>query len=152
MRYAERKSNNNSHLFFGSKGFSILFIVFSTTSTQDINPARKTIISKFPSQFRMFGRTFLIWNYIDWVCERREHRENNLILKLFNIMYIQLQCRGIMFGNKVRYTIAVGFFFISLWSSYIHSMKPFRKGFSIILGLNFLCPNFYELFFIFHVV
>lgn len=37
------------------------------------------------------------------------------------------------------------FFYIPL--KLLYSMKPFRKGFSIILGLNFLCPNFYGFFY-----
>lgn len=91
------------------------------------------------------------WNSFDLKLYRllseQSQREYNLILKLFNI----LQCRGIMFGNKVRYTIAVGFFYIPM--KLLYSMKPFRKGFFFhYIGVKLFMSKFLWVFFIFHVV
>lgn len=64
----------------------------------------KTMISKFPSQSWMSVVHF--WFEIISIGWRTCNNKNKSYTKLSNT----LQCRGIMFGNKVRYTIAKGLF------------------------------------------
>lgn len=113
---------------------------------QDINSSWKTMMSKFPSQSRMLLWEHFWFEIISIGFRNRQNKNTKPYTKLSNI----LQCRGIMFGNKVRYTIAMGFFLYPYEALIFDETIPQR--FFHYIGVKLFMSKFLWFFFIFHVV